>query len=122
MKIKRVTETRKNRIYCENLNTDDLHEEIALLRLDRDTIKFRIFEGKLRVRDFSYCNLKTEINNGVIKFKFGFKGNPENQIHFEDNCDIIYNYRRKFIEIRVNGPVYYEDGTRRYTSDVVPYN
>jgi len=120
-KIKRVTETRSNRVYCEDIKPADLFEELELLRLDLDTTKFRIFEGKLRVRDFSYCNLVLElINNDTIKFKFRFKGERQNQIHFKDNCDIIYNYRRKFIELRVNGPVFYEDGTRRYTTEIIP--
>jgi hypothetical protein len=114
MKIKRITEKRPNRVYCENISFQDLYEELHLLMLDKDTTKFRIYEGSLRVRDFSYCNLNLELTPEHIKFKFRFKGDPGNWIHFSDNSDVIYNYRRKFIEIRVYGEVYYEDGTRRY--------
>ena len=117
MKIKRIIEKRPPKIYCENINFKDLFEELHLLMLDTNFTKFRIFEDRLRVRDFSFCNSLLELTDDFIKFKFRFKGLPSNWIHFSDNSDIIYNYRRKHIEIRVMGEVFYEDNTRRYDQE-----
>lgn len=117
MKIKRITEKRPPKTYCENIDYKDLYEELHLLALNDNFTKFRIFENRLRVRDFSFCNLVLELTDDFIKFKFRFKGLPSNWIHFSDNSDVIFNFRRKHIEIRVMGPVYYEDGTRRYVQE-----
>ena len=117
MKIKRITEKRSPKIYCEDIDYKDLYEELHLLMLNPGFTKFRIFEDRLRVRDFSFCNLVLELTDDYIKFKFRFKGLPSNWLHFSDNSDIIFNYRRKHIEIRVFGEVYYEDGTRRYDQE-----
>jgi len=117
MKIKRITIKQPPKVYCENINFKDLHEELHLLMISPNFTKFRIFEDKLRVRDFSFCNLVLELTDDFIKFKFRFKGLTSNWVHFSDNCDIIFNYRRKLIELRVFGEVYYEDNTRRYDQE-----
>jgi hypothetical protein len=78
--------------------------------------KFRIFEGNLRVRDFSFNNVRLDYRkDGSIEFIFAFKGDPNNQIYFNSDCDILLDYLHGQVLIYVNAPVYFFDGTRRYS-------
>ena len=77
-------------------------------------VVIRIFEGKLRVRDFSINNLELELIGDKLEFKFIHKGLDNNHIHFTDTCTVHYDYEREMLLVHVNGNVYYKDDTRRY--------
>ena len=80
--------------------------------------KFRIYEGNLRVRDFSFTNVQLGYReDGSIEFKFGFKGDPNNQVYFNSDSDIYINESTGLALIYVNNPVYFFDGTRRYSQE-----
>ncbi len=83
---------------------------------DKRLTKIRIFEGdQFRVRDFSVCNCKMSYEDEErVVFRFDFKGDPINWVYFVDNCDVGTRPGRNLIEVRVQGPVYWADGTRRY--------
>jgi len=81
----------------------------------------RIFEGKLRVRDFSLNNLELGLIGDTLEFRFIHKGLENNHIHFSDTSTVHYDYEREMLLVHVNGNVYYKDNTRRY-DEFHPYD
>jgi len=113
---KKVVKDEKSEEYLKNCKVEDLVEIlITLAKTNTVLSKFRIFEGKLRVRDFSFINCRlTYRKDGSIEFKFAFKGDYDNQVYFKDDCDIRLDPTNGHVLIYVHGPVYFFDNSRRY--------
>lgn len=91
---------------------------LELVNTNNFLSKFRIYEGNLRVRDFSFTNVQLDYReDGSIEFKFGFKGDPNNQVYFNSDSDIYINESTGLALIYVNNPVYFFDGTQRYSQE-----
>jgi len=104
------------RIYYQDCPISELKNVLLeLIQTNNILSKFRIYEGNLIVRNFSFTNIQLDYRkDGSIEFKFGFEGNPNNQVYFNNNADIYINEAIGLVLIYVNNPVYFFDGTRRY--------
>lgn len=100
---------------CKGVNYEDV-KDIILEAHDYDInlYRIRIFESNLRVTDFSLCNCIIEELEDRILFRFSFKGHPLNWVYFNSNSSITINNKNNTIELKVDGPVYWADGSRRY--------
>lgn len=89
---------------------------------DFKNVVIRIFEGKMRVRDYSLNNLKLVLlDEDYLEFQIVHKGLENNFIRFNNTSTLSYDYEREMLLVHVNGFVYYKDNSRRYDY-FIPYD
>ena len=104
--LKKITNT--------SLNKMELKYYKPFKEMKKPCYRFRIYENKLRIRDFSFFNFKIVTENDIVEFQFTNKGEERNHVLFSDECDIYIDTKSCFISIDVHGYVWYKDGTRKY--------
>lgn len=106
-------------VIYDDISYEELKEAIEEENaLNLNLFRVRIFETNLRVTDFSFCNCVIDDLEDRILFKFSFKGHPLNWVYFNSNSELIVNNKNNTIEVKVKGPVYWADGTRRYDNRI----